>query len=62
MPVDTRTEPTKAPRTAADCWPFPCASYHETWAHLEGEWPCECPCHRKAEPTELELRAIYGDR
>jgi hypothetical protein len=33
------------PRTAAHCWPDDCRQYHETWAHLEQEDPCRCPCH-----------------
>jgi len=39
------TEPTKAPRTDDDCWPFPCASWHELADHLDGTDPCACPCH-----------------
>ena len=60
----TAYTPTPAPKTDADCWPFGCAAYHETWAHTEGDDPCACRCHSEVR-TYIAHRAdetlSYGD-
>ncbi len=53
-------QPTRPPKNDNECYPFPCRDYHETWAHKEGEDPCECPCHPPV--TESERRLMDGNR
>ncbi len=44
-------KPSAPPKSDKDCWPWDCRPFHETWAHLEGDDPCNCPCHAK--PVDL---------
>jgi hypothetical protein len=53
-PSEGKADWPPAPANDVECWPFPCASYHETWPHRSGQDPCKCGCHWAEWGAELE--------